>query len=67
MTVAPDKVQTPPFLSSLDDTAAVIDQLRVELLTVEAQKRDLDEKANDLYARIAAFGALRQAHGLPPV
>jgi hypothetical protein len=36
------------------------------VVAIEAQRRELGEKANDLNNKIAAFAALRQAHGLPP-
>lgn len=60
-------VPEPPFLANLADTADLIAGLRAELEAVEAQRRDLDAKANDINAKIAAYATLRQAHGLPPV
>ena len=62
----PEK-DTPPFLASLADTKEVIEAMRAELAGVERQKRELDEKVNDLNVRIGAFNALRQAHGLQPL
>lgn len=63
--VAP--VAPAPFLAALGDTAAMIEQLRAELDATQKQRADLDEKANDLASKIAAFNTLRQAHGLGPV
>lgn len=67
---APTKEEAPketPFLASLADTGPMIEQLRAELAAVETQKGQLDLRANDLNARIAAYNTLRQAHGLSPV
>lgn len=57
----------PPFLVALGDTAGMIEQLRADLASVEAQRSGLDERANDLSTRISAWNTLRQAHGLPPL
>lgn len=55
-----------PFLASVADTAGMIEQLRAELESVAVQRRELEAKANELNAKIGAFNALRQTHGLPP-
>lgn len=56
-----------PFLGTLDDTAPMIERLRVELDENAKHQMALNEKANDLASKIAALNTLRSAHGLGPL
>lgn len=56
-----------PFLGSLNDTSAMIEQLRGELAEIEKQQRELAARANEVSSKISAWNTLRQTHGLPPV
>ena len=56
-----------PFLASLKDTAAKIEELRAQQADIERQQTALDARKNYIANMIPTLNALRQAHGLPPV